>query len=191
MITYFLNIDIYIKKNKINWRLILPVIISVFIFSNSYSNISQQSSGVVINRQPLTIGEVNAIQYRYNYKIPNGRYWYDTVSGLWGYEGGPAMGRTVSGIHAFGSMPQNISKSKTGIIINGREIHKKDLEELQKLFGSIKRARYWLNSRGRGGFENGPEKFDIITAIKSVYGIRRNSSLLGGYFITQAHVIGY
>lgn len=44
---------------------------------------------VVVNGQRLDPAQVAKIEALYCSPIANGRYWYDTRTGIWGYEGDP------------------------------------------------------------------------------------------------------
>lgn len=87
-----------------------------------------------------------------------GRYWYDRVSGLWGLEGGPSQGQIVAGL-LMGRLAANASVKnpfmRTGVYVNGREIHPQELRYLIALFGSVPAGRYWMNPNGIAGYENG------------------------------------
>jgi hypothetical protein len=48
---------------------------------------------VVVNGQRLHSAQIRVLEQVSCGPIPSGRYWLDTRTGVWGYEGGPAQGR--------------------------------------------------------------------------------------------------
>lgn len=91
--------------------------------------------------------------------IPDGGYWYDPASGLWGVAGGPSVGRILPGLALGGPLAANASGggdgALTGVFINGREIHPQELMLLTQLFGYVNPGRYWLGPMLIGGVEGG------------------------------------
>jgi len=112
------------------------------------------SQAVYINRVKLNQDELNVLQSIYGGVEP-GRYWYDSMAGLWGYENGPSQGKALPFVKFRGQLPADISGKGTGIFINNREIHYKEKLYLESLYGkgSAVKGRYWLNHFGVGGFE--------------------------------------
>lgn len=119
-----------------------------------------QPTGIIVNGEDL--GVQTAL--RYGIHVPPGRYWYDKVSGLWGVEGGPYQGQISAGLPLGGVLRRDASRSHTGVIINGREIHVSELGELIQLYGHVPAGRYWLNEHLVGGSEGGPASFDLNAA---------------------------
>ncbi|EFJ09100.1 hypothetical protein SELMODRAFT_428331 [Selaginella moellendorffii] len=66
--------------------------------------------------------------------IHPGNYWYDYRAGFWGVMGGPCIGIVPPCIEEFKhpAMPVNCAGGKTGVVINGRELHQQDLQVLVK-----------------------------------------------------------
>ncbi|GAV56895.1 DUF3133 domain-containing protein [Cephalotus follicularis] len=63
--------------------------------------------------------------------IQPGQYWYDFRAGFWGVIGGPCLGVIPPFIEEFNySMPENCAGGNTGVFVNGRELHQKDLDLL-------------------------------------------------------------
>lgn len=65
--------------------------------------------------------------------IHSGTYWYDYQAGFWGVMGGPCLGILMPCIEEFRfPLARDCAGGKTGILVNGRELHEKDLEVLAK-----------------------------------------------------------
>nr|CAB3449522.1 unnamed protein product [Digitaria exilis] len=60
-----------------------------------------------------------------------GEYWYDYRAGFWGVMGQSCLGMIPPYIPEFNyPMPKNCAGGNTGVFINGRELHQKDLDLL-------------------------------------------------------------
>lgn len=60
-----------------------------------------------------------------------GDYWYDYHAGFWGVMGRPCLGMIPPYIPEFNyPMPKNCASGNTGVFVNGRELHQKDLDIL-------------------------------------------------------------
>ncbi|MFQ5994134.1 MAG: hypothetical protein ACE5K1_03490 [Acidiferrobacterales bacterium] len=119
------------------------------------------SRAIFVNQVRLNEQQVQALQSVYQTRIPDGHYWYDTVSGLWGMQGGPVAGQTLPGLNIGGPLRADASNGNTGVFINRREVRMLELQALQLRFGRVVPGRYWLNSRGIGGIEGGPAIFTL------------------------------
>ncbi len=130
--------------------------------------LAQQGSAVVVNGKALSPDDLRALRLRMGIPaeapIPPGKYWYDAVSGLWGNQGGPAMGQLLPGLELGGPLRSDASGSTTGVFINGRQIHLQEVAYLQRIFGYVLPGRYWLNWQGIGGVEGGPPLFNVMAA---------------------------
>ncbi|KAF3333214.1 putative zinc-ribbon domain-containing protein [Carex littledalei] len=63
--------------------------------------------------------------------ISSGDYWYDYRAGFWGITGNHCLGMIPPFIEEFNyPLPKNCAGGNTGVVINGRELHRKDLELL-------------------------------------------------------------
>lgn len=117
-----------------------------------------QSANIVINGVALTDEEI----VDYQVWVPDGRYWYDPVSGLWGAEGGPSVGYIDPELPLGGELASNASGSGSGVFINGREIHSIEVMRLMDIFGGpIQQGRYWLGADGVGGVEGFAASFSL------------------------------
>ena len=132
---------------------------------------SAAGQGVIVNGMPVDTVLVDQLEKTYRTPIVPNRYWYDARTGLWGVEGGPSSGRIAPGVPLPGPLDPRASVGRlagiTGVVINGREIHPEELKFLRTLYGTVNRARYWLNADGVGGYENGPPLFNLNQAIRA------------------------
>ncbi|EPS73661.1 hypothetical protein M569_01094, partial [Genlisea aurea] len=63
--------------------------------------------------------------------IQPGEYWYDKKAGFWGVMGHHCLGIIMPDIEEFDHpMPEKCSGGNTGVFVNGRELHRKDLDLL-------------------------------------------------------------
>ena len=119
---------------------------------------------VIINAR--TIGaeeqaELEKIEKRYRFRLPDGSYWYDRISGAVGLWKGPAAGFIPAGLHLGPKMPQDCSGGGTGVFVNGRELHPIDVAALRQ-FTVVLPGRWWVDAQGNGGPENGPAMFNLV-----------------------------
>lgn len=107
---------------------------------------------IAVNGARLSDARIRSLEQRNQIRIPNGRYWYDQVSGAWGLQGGPTRGFTLSGLSLGAPLPADASHGNTSIFINGRELPWPDLAALQQIVPwTILRGRYWVDARGNAG----------------------------------------
>jgi hypothetical protein len=144
-------------------RKIVPIIIIILLIGAlPYNGIADNlSQNIYVNGVKLDRKTIQSLQAYYGVRLQNGRFWYDKVSGLWGFEGGPAMGQMMPALNLGGSLKRHASGGTTGLFINGRELHSLEVLYLRSIFGQVFPGRYWLNSRGVGGFEGGPPLFNL------------------------------
>ncbi len=133
------------------------------------------SKKVIINGTQLTAKDIQSLERSYGVPLQSGRYWYDRMSGLWGYDGQPTAGQIYSGLQLGGPLKANASNGKTGVFINGRELPIIEVQYLQQL-GTVYKGRYWMNAQGIGGIEGGPAIFNLGAAARQ----RSGGGLYGG-----------
>jgi hypothetical protein len=119
---------------------------------------------VIINGQPLDSRTIAALEMAYRVAIPNGSYWYDPYSGLWGRAGGPTAGQIQAGLRLGGPLRESASNGNTGVLVNGRRLPWGELQALQGLVGYVRPGRYWLDGYGNAGFEGGPALVNLAAA---------------------------
>lgn len=141
----------------------------LIVFALAPSIALAQHYAVVVNRVPLDGAEIRTLQLRYGIRIPPGRYWYDRVSGVWGFEGGPAMGQILPGLRVGGPLRADASHGDTGVFVNGRELHRREVAALGQCT-PVYRGRYWVNARGIGGIEGGPPRFNLAALCQQASG---------------------
>lgn len=115
---------------------------------------------VIVNGVPLAAEQVMALERAYRTHIQSGRYWYDPVSGVWGFEGGPAVGQIPPGLRLGGPLRADASRGHTGVFVNNRELHPLDVRALQQCT-PVFPGRYWVNAQGIGGYQGGPPIFNL------------------------------
>ncbi|KAG8075633.1 hypothetical protein GUJ93_ZPchr0006g44151 [Zizania palustris] len=85
---------------------------------------------VVVNGFPISDRAIKKAEKLAGAICP-GDYWYDYRAGFWGVTGRPCLGMIPPYIPEFNfPMPKNCAGGNTGIFINGRELHQKDLDLL-------------------------------------------------------------
>lgn len=103
-------------------------------------NVSQAEAGVFVNGQLITRDAVRSAEKMAG-TISPGVYWYDKRAGFWGLMGSHCLGIIVPFIKEFKApMPENCSGGDTCIYVNGRELHKNDLDLLSTR--GLPRTRY-------------------------------------------------
>lgn len=106
---------------------------------------------VFVNGGAVSLQELVVLQTCKNppKKLKPGRYWYDKQSGFWGKEGRQPCQIISPRLDVGDQIKQNASNGNTNILINGREITKKELHML--LLAGIHCEGYphfWLNPDG-------------------------------------------
>ncbi|MBA0642747.1 hypothetical protein Goklo_027090 [Gossypium klotzschianum] len=106
---------------------------------------------VLINGEPLNQYKLHVLQTCQNppKKLKPGRYWYDKVSGFWGKEGhGPCQIITAQ-LNVGGRIKAKASNGNAKVLVNDREITRKELWMLQ--FAGVNcegKPSFWLSADG-------------------------------------------
>lgn len=132
-----------------------------FVFVLNGVHNSAHAKDVFVNNQRLDDSSVYTLEQFYKTNIAAGHYWYDNISGYWGIMGGTAQGKLMAGLSLGGPLPQNASDGITGVIVNGRELHQSEVNQIINTYGKIYRGRFWLNAQGLAGYEGQPAIFNF------------------------------
>lgn len=97
--------------------------------------------------------------------IADGRYWYDSICGAWGFEGGPTAGYLAAGLDFGAPLEANASLGTTGVFVNGRNLPMLDLIALQSLVGGVPPGRYRIDATGNLGLEGGPPLVNLVQLV--------------------------
>ena len=160
-------------------------------FSTARADHDRGTGQVIVNGVALSARQVQALSQVYG-PIPTGNFWYDPVSGLWGLAGGPSVAQIMPGLALGGPLRADASNGRTGVFINGREIHGQELLYLQRLFGVVYQGRYWLSPQMIGGYEGGPPAFDLRAAGGGgPTGPGYNRNTIGGGLMSDGGCSGY
>nr|KJB09683.1 hypothetical protein B456_001G156300 [Gossypium raimondii] len=113
--------------------------------SSKYNQIEEHGKrNVSVNGHPLPECVVKKAE-RTAGRIQPGQYWYDFRAGFWGVLGGPCLGIIPPQIEEFNyPMPENCAGGSSGVFVNGRELHQKDLELLANRGLPTDRDRYYI-----------------------------------------------
>ncbi len=123
---------------------------------------------VYVNGQALNQQTIQALEYQYQVRIQPGRYWYDPTNGWWGFEGGAVAGIMMPGLRLGGPLNAQASRGRTGVFINGRQINRTELSQLQQLVGAqIGAGRYWVDSYGNAGPQGGYATVNLYQAYQA------------------------
>jgi hypothetical protein len=102
------------------------------------------------------------LQRIYPVSIQPGRYWYDTVSGAYGFEGEPIAGQMLPGLRLGGPLRADASRGTSGVFINGRQLTLGEKSYLEQTCRTpVIPGRYWVNAQGLGGYEGRPASFNL------------------------------
>ncbi|MED6217396.1 hypothetical protein PIB30_017243 [Stylosanthes scabra] len=102
-------------------------------FRDSFQSNGTEDHGkckVSVNGHPLSDRAIKKAE-KLAGSIRPGNYWYDSRAGFWGVMGGPCLGIIPPFIEEFNyPMPEKCAGGNTGIFVNGRELHQRDLDLL-------------------------------------------------------------
>jgi hypothetical protein len=120
--------------------------------------VAARKGGVVVNGRRIDARKLEALLRDAKVRILDGSYWYDGKCGAWGLAGGPALGYVPAGLDVLGPLDAKAPSTRTGVFVNGRELHPKDVEELRKAI-DFPAGRYWMDAKGNLGFEGNETPF--------------------------------
>ncbi len=126
-----------------------------------------QSRHVFVNAVQLPDTLLQALEQASRVRIPDGSYWYDRVSGAWGFSGGPTAGFTQAGLDIGGPLRVDASRGTTAVFINGRQLPLQDVLALQQLLGAVYPGRYWVDALGNAGLEGGPPLINLVAVARA------------------------
>ncbi|GAV63551.1 DUF3133 domain-containing protein [Cephalotus follicularis] len=132
-------------------------------FSSSNHSVENQRPNVSVNGQPIPDRVVKKAEKRAGPILP-GDYWYDYRGGFWGLMGQPCLGIIPPFVEEFNyPMPKNCAAGDTGIYVNGRELHQKDLDLLASRGIPTRRDKsYFIDISGRVLDEDTGEELDSL-----------------------------
>ncbi|KAE8699798.1 Detected protein of unknown function [Hibiscus syriacus] len=132
-------------------------------FSRFNQTEEQAKSNISVNGHPLPERVVKKAEKMTGTILP-GHYWYDFRAGFWGVLGGPCLGIVPPFIEELNyPMPENCSGGTTGVFVNGRELHQKDLGLLASRGLPTDRDRsYIIEISGRVLDEDTGEELDSL-----------------------------
>jgi hypothetical protein len=136
---------------------------------------------VIVNGVTLTGEETARIERMISARLVAGRYWYDRMAGLWGYEGGPTAGFAIAGLDLGGKLRADASRGGTGVFFNERELHPVEVQYLRTL-GPVLPGRYWLNAAGYVGYTGQTMAFAHLPSLHAMrYGSNASTTPGGAY----------
>ncbi|XP_004308319.1 PREDICTED: uncharacterized protein At5g05190 [Fragaria vesca subsp. vesca] len=132
-------------------------------FSKSNQTNENGRSNVSINGHPIPDRVLKKAE-KIAGTVHPGQYWYDFRAGFWGIMGGPGQGIIPPFIEEFNyPMPENCAGGNTGIFVNGRELHERDLDLLASRGLPTARDRsYIIEISGRVLDEDTGEELDSL-----------------------------
>lgn len=125
----------------------------------------RRGSGVVVNRVDLDRATIARLERTLGSPVPPGRYWYDARCGAWGHEGRGTEGFLPARLPLGGKLRRDASGGRSGVFINGRELHHTEVADLVRSGVPVVPGRFWLDERGVGGYEGQPPSFDLMAMI--------------------------
>ncbi|KAG4938073.1 hypothetical protein AAZX31_16G025100 [Glycine max] len=122
-----------------------------------------EKNNVTVNGQPISDCMIKKAE-KLAGPIQPGNYWYDSRAGFWGVMGGPCLGIILPFIEEFRHpMPDKCAGGNTGVYVNGRELHQKDLDLLSRRGLPRDSNRYYIvEISGRVQDEDTGEDLDSL-----------------------------
>ncbi|KAJ4955472.1 hypothetical protein NE237_012255 [Protea cynaroides] len=131
--------------------------------SRSDQTVENGKANVFINGHPIPDRSLRKAE-KLAGPIHPGQYWYDFQAGFWGVMGRPCLGIIPPYIEEFNfPIPENCAGGNTGVFVNGRELHQKDLELLAgRGLPTTRDKSYVLDISGRVLDEDTEEELDSL-----------------------------
>ncbi|PON42231.1 putative zinc-ribbon domain [Parasponia andersonii] len=131
--------------------------------SRSNPNDDRGKCSVSVNGHPISDRVLKKAEKQAGHVQP-GQYWYDYRAGFWGVMGGPCLGIIPPYIEEFNyPIPEDCAAGDTGVFVNGRELHQKDLDLLASRGMPTSRDRsYIIEISGRVLDEDTGEELDCL-----------------------------
>ncbi|WOG88634.1 hypothetical protein DCAR_0207869 [Daucus carota subsp. sativus] len=125
--------------------------------------VEQEKCSVAVNGHPIPDRLIKKAE-KVAGPIQPGQYWYDSRAGFWGFMGGPCLGIIPPFIEEFSyPLPEDCAGGNTGVYVNGRELHQKDLILLGNRGLPTERDRsYIIEMSGRVLDEDSGEELDSL-----------------------------
>ncbi|KAJ9706140.1 hypothetical protein PVL29_001615 [Vitis rotundifolia] len=132
-------------------------------FTRSNHSMDNSKPKVSVNGQPIPERAVKKAEKQAG-PVQPGEYWYDFRAGFWGVMGQPCLGIIPPFIEEFNcSMPEDCSSGNTGVFVNGRELHQKDLDLLaSRGLPTTRDKSYIIEISGRVLDEDTGEELDSL-----------------------------
>lgn len=186
------------RNTKVSDSFLTNLIKKSFRMNNGTQN---GRSRVFINGFPIPDRAVRKAEKLAGAIYP-GDYWYDYRAGFWGVVGQPCLGMIPPYIPEFNyPMPKKCGGGNTGIYINGRELHQKDLDLLvsRGLSDSPERSYIVENSGKVTDEASGEELYGLgklaptVEKLRRGFGMRVPKLIVSGQhgsMITRAEALG-
>ena len=139
------------------------VLLLMFVSMQSFAYHNLAGGPIVVNGVELDKKQGRALLILYG-QISAGNYWYDPASGLLGKIGGPSIMQILPNMGIGGDLDPQASGGDTDVFFNGREIHARELDRLQELYGEILPGHYWMDAKLVGGRKGEPAIFNLNAA---------------------------
>ncbi|KAK6918247.1 putative zinc-ribbon domain, plant [Dillenia turbinata] len=118
------------KTNKGGESFFVAIIKKSFGDFSKSSQVDHGRSNVTVNGHRIPDRQIKKAEKQAG-PIGPGQYWYDFRAGFWGIIGGPCLGIIMPFIEEFSyPLAENCAGGNTGVFVNGRELHQKDLDLL-------------------------------------------------------------
>ncbi len=137
----------------------------------------------VVNGEPLSAAQKQQLEARYNLRPAPGRYWYDRATGAFGHEGRETAGFLPPGLPISAALRADASNGRTGVFINGRQLHDNDVAAFRAAGIPVMAGRYWVDAAGNCGYEGGPAILNLFAMMNAAknrgYAGSRSSKVYG------------